>query len=231
VKIEFRETSDDVVYRVFDVESKYEPVLKTAYYRFDGEGWTKTYPRKSKYLDKMKKRYAEKAPLMFDQMGNFVPVPWRAALRRFCDISAGSGLDWWLTGSCATCTRGVELNPHDIDITISSADVPAVTELFQDYLIEPIVDTKGWVTKDFGVAFLDARIDIASDPTPALDMPEPGDCGPYAKNHLETVEWEGFQLKVPPLALQISVNEKRGRLDRVEKMKNFLKGVTNDARP
>jgi hypothetical protein len=105
---------------------------------------------------------------------------------------------------------------------IDSNDVDEMTDVFKDALIEPIIDTNGWVTKDFGVMFLDVRIDIASDPSPVLDQPEPSDCGPYAKAHLECVSWHDFEIKIPPLGLQIAVNAKRGRIDRVKKMQAYL---------
>lgn len=97
---------------------------------------------------------------------------------------------------------------------IDSRCVTAVTDRFADVLIEPIVDTGGWLTKDFGVLFWHARIDIASDPAAVLDNPEPADCGPYARQHLEEVQWQGRTFLVPPLELQEAVNQRRGRLDR-----------------
>lgn len=167
-------------------------------------------------------RYSQNAQLMFDQLGYFSTVPWKSGLTNFCTMVQDSTINWWLTGSCATCIRGIEINPHDIDIMIDSQSIAETTEIFKDYLIEPIVSTDGWVTKDFGVLFMDVRIDIASDPTPRLDEPEPADCGPYALKHLEVIEWNNVQIKVPPLDLQLRVNKKRGREDRVKKIEEFL---------
>jgi hypothetical protein len=152
---------------------------------------------------------------MFAQLAYFEPVPWQDALLAFADRAAGSGIDWWLTGSCAACIRDVALNPHDVDIMIDSRSSAAVADLFADVLMEPLVDTGGWLTKEFGVLFWHARIDIASDPSADLDDPEPADCGPYAREHLQTVRWRGRTFRVPPLALQASINRRRGRLDRV----------------
>ncbi|MBN2830288.1 MAG: hypothetical protein JXR56_08205 [Candidatus Cloacimonetes bacterium] len=158
---------------------------------------------------------------MFSQLGYFIPVPWEAALEEFCHEIKGSGIRWWLTGSCAACIRGIALNPHDVDIMIDARDKELIEELFADSIIEPILDTNGWVTKDFGVIFKHARIDIASDPSPVLDDPKPVDCGPYALAHLETIEWRGHTIKVPPLHLQEYVNEKRGRTDRAKLIREF----------
>jgi hypothetical protein len=107
---------------------------------------------------------------------------------------------------------------------IDSKNTEEITDVFSDYLIEPIVNTNGWLTKDFGVIFLHARIDIASDPQNILDIPEPVDCGPYAKQNLETINWNGYEIKIPPLELQINVNRRRGRMDRVKLIEEFITG-------
>jgi hypothetical protein len=218
MKISFDDVGGEVIYRVSDFDLKYEEVLKGCYYQPDGTGYVKRFPNSCKYLANMKNRYSVKAKEMFDQLGRFAEVPWQDALKDFCKITNGSQLKWWLTGSCATRLRGIDIEPHDLDVMIDSRDVSRVIELLKDCLIEPIVDTDGWVTKDFGVAFLHARIDIASDPSASLDQPDPADCGPYAKDHLEKVFWEGFEIMVPPLELQLNVNRRRGRMDRVTKI-------------
>jgi len=43
----------------------------------------------------------------------------------------------------------------------------------------------------------------------------PSDFGPVAASRLETVTWEGWQLRVPPLDLQRAVSERRGLTTRV----------------
>ncbi|MTI79475.1 MAG: hypothetical protein FH758_01130 [Firmicutes bacterium] len=160
---------------------------------------------------------------MFSQLGYFSPVPWEEALYEFVKKVNGKGIGWWLTGSCAACIRGIKLNPHDVDIMINSKDVDRINDVFDGYIIEPIVDTNGWLTKDFGVIFLHARIDIASDPLACLDDPEPVDCGPYARANLEEITWRGYVIKVPPLELQLNVNRRRGRLDRVKLIEEYIK--------
>jgi len=37
--------------------------------------------------------------------------------------------------------------------------------------------------------FMEARIGIASGPSPRLDVPDPADCGPHALKNLETINW------------------------------------------
>lgn len=220
--VTFDDHDEWIDYRIHDFDAKYEPILQACFYQKVENGYTKTYPKHAKYLNQMMRRYAKYAQNMFDQLGYFADIPWEKGLTTFCERIQQSNIDWWLTGSCAACIRGIDLHPHDIDIMVDSKDVEQMTELFKDALIEPIVDTNGWLTKDFGVMFMDVRIDIASDPNPILDTPEPIDCGPYAKEHLERVSWHGFEIKIPPLELQITVNTKRGRVKRVKKMQEYL---------
>ena len=222
MRVTFEEVNDDVVYRIADFDPKYERVLQMCYFADDGQGYVKRYPKNTKYIEKMQRRFRAKAQQMFDQAGYFAEIPWGEALASFCKTMGSEKPDWWLAGSCAMAIRGIPVDPHDIDIMIDSGDVAEVTEIFSDYLIEPIVDTGGWVTKDFGVVFLHARIDIASDPAAILDEPDPVDCGPYAKANLEVVDWEGFKIKVPPVELHLNANKKRGRLDRVAMIERYL---------
>lgn len=171
MKIAFDENGGLINYRVYDFDPKYEPILQLCFYQRVNNGYIKAYPRKARYINRMMERYATYAQQMFDQLGYFAPIPWEKALEQFCSRMEHSGIRWWLTGSYAACVRGINLQPHDIDIMIDSKDVDIMTERFKDVLIEPIVDTNGWLTKDFGVVFMDVRIDIASDPNPVLDHP------------------------------------------------------------
>lgn len=222
MKISFEEQGEDIIFRISEFDSKYEDVLKMCFYENDGKGYVKNYPKNVKHLDKIKRYYLRNAEKMFDQLGYYKQIPWETALLEFCERIKNTEIDWWLTGSCAACIRGIKMNPHDVDIMIDSKYVDEISELFKDYIIEPIVDTKGWLTKDFGVIFLHSRIDIASDPQDCLDIPEPVDCGPYAKEHLEEITWSGYTIKVPQLELQLNVNKKRHRFDRVKLIEDFL---------
>lgn len=207
---------EKVFFRIQEYDPKYEPVLKMCYYQKDETGYYKSYPSNYPDMETIRKNFEMYGLSMFDQLGYFKPVPWEQGLLAFMERMQGSGINWWLTGSGAVCARGIPLNPHDLDIMVDSKDVPKIIELFSDVLFEPIMDTHGWVTKDFGVLFLHCRIDIASDPAAFVDDPEPVDFGPYAKGHLETIEWHGRSLQIPPLSLSIAVNRKRERWERVK---------------
>lgn len=222
MKIKFENKKDNVIYRIYNFDNKYEKILQSCFYEKTDNGYIKTYPSNIKYIKQMKKRYSDCAQYMFDQLGYFVDIPWKIGFKKFCKMVEKTKIEWWLTGSCASCIRGANIKPHDIDIMINSESTPIITEIFKDFLIEPIINTNGWLTKEFGVIFMDVRIDIASDPVSSLDKPTPTDCGPYAKKHLEIFEQEGYKIKVPPLELQLNVNKKRGRLDRVKEISKLI---------
>lgn len=222
MKISFEDINDDVICRISDFDSKYLPILQTHNYLEDNNTFIKIYRNKRMYPDKIKKRFSQYAQTMFDQFGDFTDVPWEESLKKFCSMVDGKNIDWWLIGSCSACIRGVCLNPHDIDIMIDSKHTDELSELFQDYLIEPIADTDGWVVKEYGAMFIGVRIDVFSDPLGILDYNEPLDCGPFARNNLEIINWAGFDIKVPLLSLQLNVNRRRGRIDRINKIEEYL---------
>ncbi len=56
-----------------------------------------------------------------------------------------------------------------------------------------------------------------------LDSPEPVHFGPYAANHLITVHWNGFDVKVPPIELYIKTLTRWGRHSDADFIRNALK--------
>lgn len=222
MKITFEERTDNIVFKVSDFDTKYEKIFEMCFYQREGESYVKAFPKTTKNIEKIKANYLNNAEEMFGQLGYFRPIPWDEALLEFVKRLEATEIDWWLTGSCAACIRGIPLNPHDVDIMISSKDVDQLSDIFIDHIVEPIIDTNGWLTKDFGVIFFHARIDIASDPQACLDDPEPVDCGPYARSNLEKVIWKGYEIKVPPLSLQLNANKKRDRFDRVKLIEEYM---------
>lgn len=222
MKIVFEEQGNDAVFRLTEFDPKYKQIFEACFYQTDGDSYYKKFPKDIRHIDKIRENYRKNAKTMFDQCGYFIPVPWEKGLENVCSIMNGSGIEWWLTGSCAACIRGIGLNPHDIDIMIKSENPDETIELFSDYLIEPVIETNGWVTKYFGVAFSQARIDIAFGPSPELDKPEPSDCGPFAQGNLEQIIWNGYRIKIPPLYLHLNTSKRRGRTERIKKIEEYL---------
>jgi hypothetical protein len=76
-------------------------------------------------------------------------------------------------------------------------------------------DGSGTISDYWGRAFLTARLEWIGTPRALVDSPAPSDFGPIAASRLETVTWEGFELRVPPLELQRAVSQRRGLTSRV----------------
>jgi hypothetical protein len=231
MNIEFAEDEKTLTYIITDCD-KYGEILNSQFYSQQNGQYTKSFPKAEigdiKVLKQNYLKYAEK---MFLQMGRFQHVPWQAALLRFIDSIEGHDISWWLTGSCALCLRGINVKPHDVDIMLDSSDLEKVRDIFSRHTVEPIMSSKGWVVRYFGVIFLEARIDLAFDPEEFVDIPYPSDFGPYAMKNLEKVKWMGKTIRIPPLELQLEVNRRRGRSDRVKAIEEFTAktGCTNNS--
>ena len=70
-----------------------------------------------------------------------------------------------------------------------------------------------------GRAFLHTRIEWVGEVHRSADEPEISDFGPTAAAQLEEIQWNGFTMRVPPLALQEAVSQRRGLTDRVERIR------------
>lgn len=204
-------------------DEKYLPALHSLFYQPEGTAYVKSFAA-DLVTDDIRRNFSRSAKDMFDQIGGFAAVPWERALELFAGLARAASIDWWLTGSGALAVRGLAVRPHDLDIMLFSADMARVRSALAQHIVEPIIPTSGWVMKHFGVAFLEARLDLAFDPEPAVDSPEPVDFGPYALERLETVAWHGFDLRVPPASLHLTSNRRRGRLDRVALIEEYLAG-------
>ncbi|MGI6705577.1 MAG: nucleotidyltransferase domain-containing protein [Clostridia bacterium] len=226
MNIGFAEDEKTLTYIITDGD-KYGEILKSQYYSQQNEQYTKSFPKTEIWdIQMLKQNYLKYAEKMFLQMGYFQHVPWQAALLKFIDCIEGHDISWWLTGSCALCIRGINVQPHDVDIMLDSRDLEKVRDIFSQYIVEPIVSSKGWVVRCFGVLFLEARIDLAFDPEEFVDIPHPADFGPYAMKNLEEVKWMGKTVLIPPLDLQLEVNRRRGRGDRVKAIEDFAAKIS-----
>jgi hypothetical protein len=223
LKISFKEDEKDVAFVISEYPDEYKRILESQFYSLEKETFIKKYPKNIDNIEKIKMNFNSYAEEMFLQMGYFKEVKWEKALLAFIDKVKEHDIDWWLTGSCAMCVRGISVMPHDVDIMLNSKDIDKVKSIFSDYIVEPITSSKGWVVDYFGVLFLNARIDLAFDPQGFVDKPEPSDFGLYSMNNLETVKWNGNLIKVPPLELQLQVNRRRERYDRVKLIEDHIK--------
>jgi hypothetical protein len=185
-------------------------------YERHGDEWRRGYPADTPGLDRCWENFSDSALAMLRQAARLDPVPWREALREVCDRTAGGRLGWWLTGSAALAVRGAPIEPGDLDLVCTNEEAVWLGETFADAMIEPVARSgDGWISDCWGRAFWAARIEWIGGPKPAVDKPLPSDFGPVAASRLETVRWEGWPIRVPPLDLQLAVSQRRGLIDRV----------------
>jgi hypothetical protein len=137
-------------------------------------------------------------------------------------ILAGHDIDWWLLGSAALGARGLPVAPGDIDLVVSDIGAFQLDELLLDYIVQPVIETSGWVHNSFARAFLHGRVEWVGGVNPMADAEYPSDQGPLAANRLEVVSWREYDVRVPPLELQLEVSRRRGLVERVSVIERAL---------
>jgi hypothetical protein len=184
--------------------------------------WFRDSPSIPRYYE----RFAAAIEQMVQQSAHLVPIPWEEALREFLRRIDGSGVHWWLYGSAALAVRGIDIAPGDIDVNVSDADLTG--SIFDDLLVTPVEELQGWAAKRIGRAFHAAIIEWLSEPHLEIDDPaSPREYGPHIADRLETVEWRGYRLRVPPLTAQLATCERRGLGDRVQLIRAALHSSTD----
>jgi hypothetical protein len=185
-------------------------------YQRDGGEWRRGYPADTPGLDSCWQNFTRCAELMLRQAARLEPVPWRETLRELCRRTSGRESSWWLAGSTALAVRGAGIEPGDIDLVCSGDGAVSLGAIFADALIEPVAyDSSSFLGDYWGRAFPGARLEWVGTPKAGVDSPWPADFGPFAASRLETVTWEGWPLRVPPLDLQRAVSQRRGLASRV----------------
>jgi hypothetical protein len=142
--------------------------------------WFPMSPEIPRYYE----RFAASIEAMVLHKSGEAPVPWEPALREFLRRVEGTGLSWWLYGSAAQAVRGAPVEPRDVDVHVD--DAMRAGRLLDDLLVTPVERMRGWVADYAGRAFCHAIIEWIADPH---DDPP---------SHLETVRWQGYDIRVPP---------------------------------
>jgi hypothetical protein len=210
--------------QVSDVPEHSSSRLEEALFTKAGDGYVKEFSKDIAHIRAILDNYRRNADEILAQIYSqpLKPAPWEQALLAFIDKAKSAGIDWFLAGSCALAIRGVDLKPRGVDIILHLEDMSKVQDVFLDDTIQPIMECSDWVAKAHGVLFMHATIGLAFDTQDCLDVPEPIDSGPYAMRHLEKIEWKGHTVKVPPVALLLNVNKRRGRQERVRLIEEYM---------
>jgi hypothetical protein len=219
-----RTVEEKTYFIIADVDVAYHDTLRNLDFIQVEDGFAKAFPAESPHMQAIYQNFASHAEELILQAAGVHPVPWEQALLAFiARVKYRPDINWWLAGSTALAVRGLEVLPHDIDLILDDAGAHKVGELLLDCLIEPVQDSRGWISNWFGRAFLHARIEWVGGVDAKVDTPEVTDFGPTAASRLETINWRGHEILVPPLDLQLRVSERRGLIKRVEIIQRAMK--------
>jgi hypothetical protein len=218
-------TAEHIVYTVREREAVSDETLQGMFYALKDGRWSKGYPQSALMfphdLAQMEQNYNAYLPDELHQE-NRTLAALDAALEWVCDECQRRGIRWWLAGSGALYARGLAVKPHDLDVMTFKTEIEKIREMVTPYIVEPFHHVTGWVVKGFGVVNYRYRLDFAFEPEDWVDGQGPVDFGPYAQAHLETVNWHGYKILLPPIELHIASNEARGRQERVKLIREYL---------
>ncbi|GHO65445.1 hypothetical protein KSC_043370 [Ktedonobacter sp. SOSP1-52] len=181
-------------------------------------GFGRPFPSDTPYLEESYHNFARSVETLILQKAGRVAVPWEAALEAFLSRVASLPIQWWLTGSASLAARGVPIEPGDIDIvTRTVEDGIQLDRIFQDVITEPA--RPGWIAERVTRTFLGARVGWV-----AGVHPEHGEQAGLleAARSVEPFQWRGYQILLPSPELQLRVNERRGRTERVHYIREWL---------
>lgn len=188
-----------------------------------GEGVGTTFPPQTKYLDLAYEHFEQYAARLLRQRAGLESIPWEDALGRTLATLSELDIEWYLVGSTALAVRGIDTVPGDIDLVTDATGARTLEKVLSDYLVQPLVHTPDWIADWFARAFLGACVEWVGAVNATADQPDPSDFGPTAASRLETVRWRGHMVPLPPLDLQLKVNRRRGRFERVTRIENWLR--------
>jgi len=173
-----------------------------------GTVYARRFPAAAPYASQVGARFEEHAERMVYQAARIDTTPWRRALEDVLACAPAEG--WFLAGSAALAVRGVAVEPRDVDLVAVDADACArLAAALEDLLVEPLVDG-GPLGQRWFRAFSHARIECVGGPHASHDVPHPSDFGPFAIARLTTAHWRGWDVRVPPLELQLAARRRRG---------------------
>jgi hypothetical protein len=208
-------------YVVVDVPSIYHEALEQLGFSRRDSGFNRSFPPHIVGIESAHANFAQHLRKIVLQTAGLTPAPWHEALDLFLERIEGRQIDWWLTGSAALAVRGFAVAPRDLDLVVDDDGAILLGELLRDALVEP-VHPADWFCNWWGRAFLAARVEWIGGVGSSADEPLPTDFGPAAAASLEDVPWRDHKIRVPPLELQLQVNERRGLHDRVEQIRASL---------
>jgi len=199
---------------IHDLEEAYHDTVRRLGYRDVVGGFGSVAPADNPYVQRAFDNFQRYAEPVLLQAAGVHSVPWDQTLLALLQILEGHDIDWWLLGSAALAVRGLQVKPGDVDLVVSDVGAFQLQELLLASIVQPVIATPGWVHNSFARAFLHSRVEWVGGVNPVADAEYPTDQGPLAANRLEVVSWQGYEVRVPPLELQLEVSQQRGLAER-----------------
>jgi hypothetical protein len=221
----YRKTVEGQTYFVIaDADPALYTAIRKLHYQDFEDGFGKPFSSDTPNLDRIFANFERHAPDMVLQAAGAQPVPWQQGLKAALDILNEHDLNWYLVGSAALASRGLPVNPRDIDFVVLDQGARRLADIMLDYLIEPMVYSPGWISDWFGRTFLYMRVEWVGDVNASAEAGVVADYGPTAASRLDTIDWQGYKVKVPPLDLQLAVSEQRGLSERAALIRKAMSG-------
>ncbi|HEX6478895.1 MAG TPA: hypothetical protein VF043_08615 [Ktedonobacteraceae bacterium] len=203
---------------ISDLDPIYDDAVRELFFTSHENGFAKTFPANTPHLDVFYRHFAQTAEEIILQTARIRPAPWEQALLAFMQKIEHQDIQWYLAGSAALAARGLDVTPRDLDLIVDDAGAHALGVLLFDTLIQPVEDSRGWISNWFGRAFLHTRIEWIGGVREDVDEHGMTEYGPAAASRLETINWQGYEVLVPPLHIQLEVSKRRGLDERVRKI-------------
>jgi hypothetical protein len=220
MRVSLQRHDDEARFVLADVEEGLHPAAAALAFAPCAEGFERRFPWRDD-VEAIFRRFEVSIETTLRQHAGLVPVPWHDALHALA-ARLGGDLAWSLVGSAALAVRGVAITPHDLDLVVAEADVERVAARLVDVLVEPPVVSDAWIARCFGRAYLGVRVEWVAGVAGWVDEPVPSDFGAFAWERRERLVWEGVQLALPPLALQLDAARRRGLSERVAAIEEHL---------
>jgi hypothetical protein len=220
VRTELRRADGSAWFALLGLDEEERAAALDLMFTADADALLRRVDGRSPRLGEIYAHFARVAGDLIDETARRRPARWDAALELVLD-RAGH-VDWWVTGSAALAVRRVPVAPRDLDFVTTLSGAWELGERLSDLLVEPLSTSADWVAEVFGRAYGPARIEWVGGMRDWVDEPEPGDLGPYAAARLETVEWRGHAIRVPPLELQLASSRQRGLDERAAAIERAL---------
>jgi hypothetical protein len=174
------------------------------------------YPAGAPGWDDAARNWVELGPEMLDQMHGAAPIDWAGGLRWIAGVLDDLGADWFLIGSAALAVRGMDVRPGGVDVALAEADADRLAPLVAAAVMRPVVDSGGWpVATRWGTLFRRCPIAVIGG---MHDQGTPRPWDSAARASLDTVRWDGRELRVPPLRSQLLQARLMFRNDHVRAM-------------